>query len=283
MPFVSNVEKNEVGAMSSPKIFDKKAIIKHRIRSHNSDSYTKYNFFTKLAYQSLFERLKDVSRSFELAIDYGCNQHEAEEFWPKEKVGKILYVEKHPDFISTSLNPDLIADEEFIPFQKNSVDLFVSNLHLHWINDVPGFLIQVNQCLKPGGLFLAAFFGGETLIELRSTLQQAETEVSGGASPRLSPMIDIKDAAHLLQRTGFQLPVVDKEEFTLIYDSPQDLYHDLRGMGETNAWVSRNKHFSSRKLFDRTNELYIQNHSNPDKKVSATFEILYMIGWKNED
>src|SRR4030095_6212537 len=135
--------------------------------------------------------------------------------------------------------PTLVADEEALPFAPWSFDLVISNLTLHWVNDLPGCLLQIRQILKPDGLFLAAILGGGTLAELRGALMEAELAEAGGASPRISPFADVRDAGGLLQRAGFGLPVVDSDMLTVRYADILALMRDLRGMGETNAVLER--------------------------------------------
>ena len=135
----------------------------------------------------------------------------------------------------------LVADEEYLPIENSCLDLIVSSCGLHWANDLPGVLIQSRQALKPDGLLLVNFFGGNTLTELRRSLLQAEMEVEGALDPRVSPFADIRDAGALLQRANLALPVADTETITVSYDSPMKLFRDLRGMGETNAVIGRRK------------------------------------------
>jgi len=172
------------------------------------------------------------------------------------------------------------VDEEQLPHFEAQFDLIVSNLALHWVNDLPGALIQANRALKPDGLFQAAVLGGETLHELRSCLMDAELEISGGVSPRVSPMVDLRDAAGLMQRAGFALPVVDTDRITVTYEDAFRLMSDLRGMGEANAVLERRKSFTPRGLFLRAAQIYADRFAGPDGRIPATFEVLYLHGWR---
>ena len=175
--------------------------------------------------------------------------------------------------------PLLDAPDETLPLEAASLDLIVSFLMLHEVNDVPGALIQMKRALKADGLMLAVMPGGETLKELRFALTQAETEIYGGASPRVLPFADVRAAGALLQRTGFALPVTDAETLTVRYDSAFALMKDLRGMGAQNALLARARRPAGRRFFQRTAEVYAENFSDADGRVRATFSFISMSGW----
>ena len=178
------------------------------------------------------------------------------------------------------LETDLdFIDPEHLPFAPSSFDLIVSPLALHWINDLPGVLIQLRLALKPDGLLLASLFGGETLHELRLSLIEAESELTGGAGPRVSPFADLQDIAGLLQRAGFALPAADRDVVTVRYGEPMKLLADLRAMGETSALRERNPRGLSRRILARAFEIYRERYSDEDNRVRATFEILTATGW----
>src|SRR5690606_15716835 len=140
----------------------------------------------------------------------------------------------------------LVADEEFLPFATGGFDLIASALSLHWVNDLPGALLQVRRALKPDGLFLAALLGGETLAALRAALVQADGETSGGAGPRVSPFADLRDAGALLQRAGFALPVGGSDISEVTYPDALALMRELRGMGESGALADGRKPYTRR-------------------------------------
>jgi len=158
-------------------------------------------------------------------------------------------------------------------------DLAISLLGLQFINDLPGFMVQIRQALKPDGLFLAAMIGGQTLHELRTALNEAEAESSGGASPHVAPFADIRDMGGLLQRAGFALPVTDIDSITVRYDDMFALIRDLRSMGATNNLVSRSKTPLKKAVFLRAAQIYAQRFSDVDGRVRATFEIIWLSGW----
>jgi SAM-dependent methyltransferase len=171
------------------------------------------------------------------------------------------------------------GDEERLPFAENRFDLVLSCLSLHWVNDLPGALIQIRRALKPDGLFLAAMFGGETGRELRQALAEAEIAVEGGLSPRVSPFAEVRDLGGLLQRAGFALPVVDSDHLTVSYANPLRLMADLRGMGESNAAVERRKQVTRRATLIAAVERYAELFGDSEGRVPATFQVLYLTAW----
>jgi SAM-dependent methyltransferase len=175
------------------------------------------------------------------------------------------------------------ADEEFLPFAAQRFDLVWSCLSLHWVNDLPGALIQARRCLKPDGLFLAAMLGGSTLQELRAVLLETEIETAGGAAPRISPFADARDAAGLLQRAGFALPVSDTDRITVKYRNLPSLLYDLRFMGETNAVNARGRGFTKTRLFAEAADRYAEKYADAEGRIPATFDIIYLAGWAPAD
>ncbi|KAL6523343.1 hypothetical protein OROGR_016946 [Orobanche gracilis] len=180
----------------------------------------------------------------------------------------------------------IVADEEFLPTKESSVDLVISSLGLHWTNDLPGAMIQSRLALKPDGLFLAAILGGETLRELRIACTVAQMEREGGISPRLSPLAQVRDAGNLLTRAGFTIPGVDVDEYTVRYDSglsykvALELIEHLRTMGETNALYQRGK-ILKRDAALATAAVYESMFAAEDGTIPATFQVIYMTGWKD--
>lgn len=174
---------------------------------------------------------------------------------------------------------DVVLDPERLPFAPAAFDLIVSPLALHWVNDLPGALIQLRLALKPDGLLLASLLGGDTLSELRLSLIEAESELTGGAGPRVAPFADLHDIAGLLQRAGFALPTADRDILTVRYGEPMRLLADLRAMGETAALKERSPRPLSRRILARAFDIYHQRFSDSDGRVRATFEILTATGW----
>ncbi len=169
----------------------------------------------------------------------------------------------------------VVADEEFLPFAAGSFDLVVASLSLHWVNDLPGALIQLRQALRPDGLFLASLPALGTLGELRAALTEAEVALRGGAAPRVSPFPDLRDCAGLLQRAGFALPVVDSEELSLLYADPFDLLRDLRAGGESNAVGLRDRRVPPAALFP----MALASLPRMDGRVPIRLRLATLTGW----
>lgn len=175
--------------------------------------------------------------------------------------------------------PDVVADESRLPLADASLDLVLSALTLQFVDDLPGTLVQIRRALKPDGLFLGALIGGTSLTELRQAFVEAETELQGGASPRVLPFADMRLAGSLLQRAGFALPVVDADIVTVRYGNAFDLMKDLRAMGATNVLAERWRRPTHRAVFHRMAEIYQENFADSDGRITATFEIIWMSGW----
>ena len=262
-------------------VFDRAAVRRHRERS--AATLPGCDVLFREVAERLTERLEEVTRAFPLALDLGCrNGLLGQGLGRRGAVETLVQCDLSQALVRTAAAPgrlSLVADEEALPFAAGSFDLVMSALALHWVNDLPGALLQVRQALKPDGLFLAALFGGETLRELRAALLEAESEIESGASPRVSPFAELRDAGGLLQRAGFALPVADQDTITVRYPSALALMRDLRAMGETNAVLGRRKGLSRRTTLARAAALYEERHRQADGKVPATFQVLYLTGW----
>lgn len=173
----------------------------------------------------------------------------------------------------------VLIDEETLPFEPESFDLVMSSLSLHWINDLPGILTQINNVLKPDCAFIGAMLGGDTLFELRTSLQLAEQERRGGMSPHVSPLADVRDVGGLLQKAGFKMLTVDVDDIIVDYPDTFALMQDLQAMGEGNAILGREMGPISRDVLLATEGIYRELHGNEDGSLPATFRIIYMIGW----
>lgn len=236
------------------------------------------DFLMRRVADDLGDRLSAVERSFENAAALFCQTADAADgLAASAKAAKVTRVEAGPAFLAGT--DGKIAQFETVPFQPGELDLAVSILSLQAMNDVPGMLAQIRRALRPDGLFLGAMVGAGTLAELRESLLAAETELTGGASPRVIPFADVRDAGALLQRAGFALPVTDIETVIVRYDSLFHLMADLRAMGETSILVDRPRKPATRRLFARAAEIYAERFSDPDGRVRATFSIVWMSGW----
>ena len=180
-------------------------------------------------------------------------------------------------------DPKAIPDAETLDVTPHSHDLVIHAMGLHWASDPVGQLIQARRALRPDGLFLGCLFGGRTLHELRTALAEAESQVTGGLSPRVAPMAEIRDLGALLQRAGLALPVADGIKLTATYATPFDLMRDLRAMGEGNALHHRLRRPTRRAVFQRAAEIYAREHGLPDGRIPATFEIVVLTGWAPDD
>jgi len=264
------------------KIFNRRSVRHHRDRA--AASYADFNFLFQEVAARLGDRLQDITRTFPITVDLGCHGGNMAAYIPdRSAVETLINSDFSPKMAelahANNGAASLTSDEEFLPFKEQSLDLVISNLSLHWVNDLPGAFTQIRRALKPDGLFLAAMLGGETLNELGEALRDAEIEIEGGLSPRLSPFAEIKDAGNLLGRAGFALPVADTETITISYGNPLKLMTDLRGMGETNSNVHRRKTFSRRATLMRAAEIYAKKFTNDEGRMPATFEIIYLTAW----
>ena len=250
-------------------IFDRKRLIRRRRRA--AASFSDHNFLFQETAAQLRERLKDIDRDFRTSLELGARH-------PVLGNQASVTVDIDPT-LGRGKKSFVSMDEEFLAFTPATLDLIISNLCLHWTNDLPGALLQIRKALKPDGLFLAAMLGGETLKELRTSLTQAELEIAGGAAPRVSPFVDIRDAGALLQRAGFALPVTDIDTINVTYENAFVLMKDLRGMGETNALTCTPSSVPARALFPKAASLYQRRYANSKGRVPATFQVLYLHGW----
>ena len=245
-------------------IFDRRAVRLHRDRA-TPEAVS--GVLAEVAMR-LLDRLDDIKRRFTLALDVGGRG-----------VVAPMLLARGIDTISSDLSPALAGavalDEEFLPFAPASFDLIVANLSLHWINDLPGALIQFRRALRPDGLFIASLPALGTLGELRAALTAAEAALTGGAAPRVSPFPDLRDCASLLQRAGFALPVVDGDEITLLYADPLALLRDLRAAGETYAVVLRDRRIPPRALFPAA----LAAMPTQDGRAKVTLRLAMLTGW----
>ena len=255
-------------------IFDRQRVRRQRRRA--AVKFCDHDFLFREIKDRLTDRLRDINRTFETTLNLGAR-------CPVLSERAVITADLTAAYCDTSTLPYIVIDEEFLPIATDSLDLVVSNLCLHWTNDLPGALLQIRQALKPDGLFLAAFFGGDTLIELRSSLMKAEIEIAGGAGPRISPFTDIRDASGLLQRAGFALPVTDQDTITVTYENAFKLMADLRGMGESNALVEMPHAVPNRLLFTRAAEIYHERFADEEGLIPATFQVIYLHGWTPAD
>ncbi len=265
----------------SMSIFDRRALRAHRARA--APGLGGHDFLFREIAGRLGERLEEMTRKFPQALDLGCHTGILAEILDERGgVETLVQCDLAPEMARAAARngcPSLAADEEALPFAPASFDLVLSALSLHWVNDLPGTLLQLRQVLKPDGLLLVAMLGGETLRELRDALMEAEIAEEEGASPRVSPFADVRDAGGLLQRAGFALPLVDKDSIPVTYPGALALMRDLRGMGEANAVHTRRKSATRRATLLRAAAVYEEKHADAQGRLTAIFEVIYLTAW----
>ncbi|XP_049883893.1 arginine-hydroxylase NDUFAF5, mitochondrial isoform X1 [Pectinophora gossypiella] len=271
-------------------IFDRKAKILQRERWAQKDDYHLCEYVKEEVGWRTADRIFDIKRTFKNAVELGaCRGYVSRHFLP-DSVEKVTLCDTSQTHLDKALVGEgvqfekRVMDEENIDFPENSVDLVVSSLCLHWANDLPGVFDKVMQCLKPDGVFLACVFGGDTLMELRQSLQLAETERSGGISAHVSPFTRVRDIGGLLTAAGFTLQTVDVDSLTVWYPTAWDVMRDVRALGEGNAAhsrplrISKDVQFAAAAIYD---EMY--GKEIPERKsrgVPATYQIINFLGWK---
>ena len=237
-----------------PRLTDRPALERNRARAARNPALFLHDWVA----DEIEERLKEVNRSFTETAVVTAQQD--------------VWADRIPA-------ARLITDDETLDVQTAAHDLVIHSLCLHWANDPVGQIAQSRLALRPDGLFLGALFGGQTLNELRICLAEAEASISGGLSPRVAPMGEIRDLGALLQRAGLALPVADSQPLTVSYENAFALMKDLRAMGESNAMEQRLRRPTARSVLVRAAELYSTNFAQPDGRIRATFEIVFLTGW----
>jgi NADH dehydrogenase [ubiquinone] 1 alpha subcomplex assembly factor 5 len=254
-----------------PEVFDRRAVRRHRDRA--AALVPAVEPLLRDAAERLLDRLDDTTRRFGQALDVGGRGLTAPLL--RARGIEVVSCDLSPRMAALAGAQAVAADEEWLPFAPGSFDLVVASLALHWVNDLPGALIQLRQALRPDGLLLASLPALGTLGALRSALTEAETELRGGASPRVSPFPDLRDCAGLLQRAGFALPVADVEDITVLYADPLALLRDLRAAGEANAVALRDRRTPPAALFPAA----LAALPRHDGRIAATLRLAVLTGW----
>lgn len=241
-----------------PRLTDARALAAHRARADLSTA----RFLHDEALLEVEERLKDVNRTFTnpaIVTDFP-------KIWRElAPIGRIVPM------------------AEVLDLQPASHDLVIHAMGLHWADDPVGQIVQCRRALQPDGLFVGVAFGGATLTELRDVLARAETQVTGGLSPRVAPMAEIRDMGGLLQRAGLALPVADTLRKSVTYSDAIALMHDLRAMGETNALATRHRAIPPRALFPTMAAIYAETYPAEEKRIHASFEFVFLTGWAPDE
>jgi SAM-dependent methyltransferase len=262
-----------------PRLFDPAAQRARTARA--ARDWTAADFLHRRAAEGLADRLGDVARAFPNAAITGSGGGiYAEALRGAGGIARLIQVEPCPALARlASAQGETVGRDTPLTLGPGTLDLALSGLHLHRENDPVGALVQARLALKPDGLFLGVTLGGQTLHELRACLAQAESEVEGGLSPRVSPMADLRDLGALLQRAGFAMPVADLDRLVVDYPDALALMRDLRAMGETNTLADRRRSFLRRETLLRACALYAGHFARPDGRVTATFDLVFLSGW----
>jgi SAM-dependent methyltransferase len=245
-----------------PRLFDPTQIARNLRRRPAAD-----NFVRSLVLEDLADRLSAYKRDFTRAILIGPDA---------QTLPQTLFTANGP---VTVQRIEAFSDEDFPPLPQGEQDLIISLLHLQAVDDVPGHLARLRRLLKPDGLLMAAFLGGESLTELRDAFLAADLDISGGASARVAPMAQVRDAGALLQRAGFALPVADVETHRVRYATPFALMAELKALGASNPLADRPRKFATRSLLAAAAQAYAARDADPDGRVRATLEIIWLAGW----
>lgn len=261
-----------------PKLFD--SLAHRRNRQRAAASYEAFAFLKDEAALRLADRVEVMRRDFPLCLDLGAHDGRLmQHLEPLGKIGHAITAEPAAAFATGKGTLSVVHDLASLPYQPASFDAVFSCLNLHWVDDLPGLLMQIRQILKPDGLCLVNFLGGNSLFELRASLAEAEQEIIGGVHPRCAPMADIRDVGGLISRAGLALPVADSDRVTVTYPDMFRLMRDLRGMGEQNALAGRSRQPTRRSVFMRAAEIYAERFGCADGGISASFELITLTGW----
>ena len=276
--FTSRPYKMPVMIEMIPQLFD--SLAQRRNRQRAAATYANFAFLKDEAALRLADRVDLMRRDFDLCLDLGAHDGRLlTHLAPLGKIGTMLHSDPAAAFAKHAGKPFIVHDFAALPFADASFDAVFSCLNLHWVDDLPGLMVQIRKLLRPDGLCLINLLGGNSLFELRAALIAAEQDVTGGFSPRCAPMADIKDVGGLLGRAGLALPVADSDRLTVTYPNMFRLMADLRGMGEQNAMLGRLRQPTRRAVFMRAAEIYQTKFGRDDGTIPASFEIITLTGW----
>ncbi|KAI0268307.1 S-adenosyl-L-methionine-dependent methyltransferase [Gloeopeniophorella convolvens] len=287
---LASISSSQVSPTLSPfQVFDRRAKLLQKDRAAAREGGTRsktVDYVRDEVADRLVERFLDIKRQFTSILDLGSGPGHFSKLLELDRTQKVTMLDLSPKTLNRDADSEFeverrVVDEESLleTIPRNSQEAIVSCLSLHWVNDLPGVLVQIKEALKSDGVFIGALFGGDTLFELRTALQLAEAEREGGISPHVSPMADPRDMSNLMGRAGFTLLTVDVDEVKIGYPSMWELLDDLRDMGENNAIIGR-RHFLHRDTLAAAAAIYKELHGEEDGTVPATFQVIYMIGWK---
>ena len=269
--------------MSQEVLFDRNLLRQNRARA--AKGFAQHNFLHMEVANRIAENVEFLGREFESVLevgafdDYLCNLILS---GPRNKLGVTMEEDTSQELSPRTccgVHYQFTDDAEVLPFKPESFDLIVSNLNFHYINQIPEFLIQIKSLLKPNGVFIASFFGEENLSQLAHVLYETENEIYNGVSPRMPPTIDVKTAASLLAKVGFQNPISDFAKIEVDYSNPLNLLKDLKMMGQGNILLKRSRKFFTKEFLAKILENYRKMYGTDDG-VTATFEVITVTGWK---
>ncbi|XP_076030641.1 arginine-hydroxylase NDUFAF5, mitochondrial [Oratosquilla oratoria] len=266
-------------------VFDRRTKLMQKERAAKDPEAKLYDYLKEEVGYRLADRTFDIKRELKKALDLGCGRGYLSRHLSDANLEHVVLADISPAMLEAAVPPEslpfskvVVDEEQQLPFDDCSLDLVISNLSLHWVNNLPGCLKEVQRILKRDGVFLASIFGGDTLFQLRSSLVLAELEREGGFASHVSPFTEIQDIGSLLNRAGFTMLTIDTDEITVGYPSLFELMFDLKGMAENNANINRKLHIHRDTLL-AASAIY-QEMYGQEEGVPATFQIIYMIGWK---
>ncbi|KAJ2026037.1 hypothetical protein H4S03_008721 [Coemansia sp. S3946] len=277
----------EKAAAAPFEVFDRNAkrMQRNRAAARATDS-REVDYLKDEVAARVSDRLLDIKRRYHTVVEIGAGCGHLAKAVDDDMMDRLIMC----DMAKTALDRDAgaqydvqvercIVDEETPVFEPESLDAVVSSLSMHWVNDLPGMLIQIRKALVPDGVFIGAMFGGDSLFELRTSLQLADIERDGGIAARVSPLTDTRDVGSLLNRAGLTLSTIDVDSIVVNYPSMLHLVSDINAMGEGNAVVQRLP-FIKRDTLLAASAIYKELYGNEDGSIPATFQVIYMIGWK---
>ncbi len=264
--------------MTQEVLFDRDLLRQNRKRA--AKGFVQHNFLHHEVANRIAENVCLLDREFANILEIGAMDNQLHDV--------MLSLSKHDSghglespFDRLRVTWESCEIEEELPNTTESFDLILSNLNFHFINEIPQFLLQIKNLLKPNGVFIASFFGEENLSQLAHVLYETENEIYGGISPRMPPTIDVKTAANLFAKAGFQNPISDFAKIEVEYSEPLNLLKDLKNMGQGNILTKRSRKFFTKEFLQKISENYRKTYATSDGGVAATFEIVTVTGWKN--
>ncbi|KAL5288632.1 NDUFAF5 family protein [Megaselia abdita] len=269
---------------SAMNIFDRRAKTIQKDRAAINPDVEVFDYIKEEVGFRLADRVLDLKKDIKNAANIGCGRGFVSKHILAESIENLLICDTSEKMLEQAEGtPGLKLkkvnmDEENLDLEENSLDLVISSLSLHWVNDLPGCFQKIMKSLKPDGVFIASLFGGETLFELRSSLQLAELERKGGLSAHISPFTQIRDIGALLNRAGFTMLTIDTDEIVVGYPSIFELMGDLKGMAENNAAFNRPLNIN-KDILMAAGAIYKELYAKDDG-ISATYQIIYLVGWK---